>query len=89
LESGGQIPSFPLARASKKGAPLDDINTIRFVDVLREMARDTQFIVITHNKLTMEVAQTLYGVTMEEKGVSKLVSVEFEEVQPEQERATA
>jgi len=70
-------------------APLDDINTIRFVDLLREMAQETQFIVITHNKLTMEVASTLYGVTMEEKGVSKLVSVELEEVQPEQERATA
>ena len=44
---------------------------------------------ITHNKLTMAVASTLYGVTMEEKGVSKLVSVEMEEVQPEPQRATA
>ncbi len=79
----------PFCILDEVDAPLDDINTIRFVDVLREMARDTQFIVITHNKLTMEVASTLYGVTMEEKGVSKLVSVELEEVQPEPERATA
>jgi chromosome segregation protein len=79
----------PFCILDEVDAPLDDINTICFVDVLRGMARDTQFIVITHNKLTMEVAQILYGVTMEEKGVSKLVSVELEEVQPEQERATA
>jgi len=79
----------PFCILDEVDAPLDDINTIRFVDVLREMARDTQFIVITHNKLTMEVASTLYGVTMEEKGVSKLVSVELEEIQPEPERATA
>ena len=67
-------------------SPLDDINTTRFVDVLREMSSNTQFIVITHNKLSMEVASRLYGVTMEEKGVSKLVSVELEEVQPEERR---
>ena len=64
-------------------------NTTRFVDLLSEMAEGTQFIVITHNKLTMEVASRLYGVTMEEKGVSKLVSVELEEVQPERRLATA
>jgi chromosome segregation protein len=51
------------------------------------MAADTQSIVITHVEMTMEVAFTLDGVTLEEKGVSKLVSVQFEEVQPE--RATA
>ena len=62
----------------------------RFIDLLIEMAQTTQLIMITHNKLTMEVASRLYGVTMEEKGVSKLVSVELEELQPEEERrATA
>ena len=60
---------------------------LRFVDLLREMAQDTQFLVITHNKLTMEVASTLYGVTMEERGISKLVSVEMDEVQPFQDPA--
>jgi chromosome segregation protein len=79
----------PFCILDEVDAPLDDVNTARFADLLREMSGETQFIVITHNKLTMEVASTLYGVTMEEKGVSKLVSVEMEEVQPEFERATA
>ncbi len=79
----------PLCILDEVDAPLDDVNTTRFVDLLAEMATDTQFIVITHNKLTMEVASRLYGVTMEEKGVSKLVSVELEEVQPEKRLATA
>ncbi|HWM92108.1 MAG TPA: chromosome segregation protein SMC [Thermoanaerobaculia bacterium] len=79
----------PFCILDEVDAPLDDVNTTRFVDVLREMSGSTQFIVITHNKLTMEVAGTLYGVTMEEKGVSKLVSVQMEEVQPEEQRATA
>jgi chromosome segregation protein len=79
----------PFCILDEVDAPLDDVNTARFADLLQEMSGETQFIVITHNKLTMEVASTLYGVTMEEKGVSKLVSVEMEEVQPEPERATA
>ncbi len=80
----------PLCILDEVDAPLDDVNTTRFVDLLKEMAANTQFIVITHNKLSMEVASRLYGVTMEEKGVSKLVSVELEEVQPEeQERRSA
>jgi chromosome segregation protein len=62
---------------------------VRFVDLIQELAGNTQFIVITHNKLTMEAAATLYGVTMEERGVSKLVSVALEDVQPEQRRAMA
>jgi len=79
----------PLCILDEVDAPLDDVNTTRFIDLLSEMAGGTQFIVITHNKLTMEVASRLYGVTMEEKGVSKLVSVELEEVQPERRLATA
>ena len=58
-------------------APLDDVNIQKFKRVLSEFAQDTQFIVVTHNKLTMESADYLYGVTMENKGVSKLVSVKF------------
>ena len=79
----------PFCILDEVDAPLDDVNTVRFVDLLRELAGETQFIVITHNKLSMEVASTLYGVTMEERGVSKLVAVEMEEVQPEPERQAA
>jgi len=78
----------PFCILDEVDAPLDDVNTLRFVGMLRELARETQCIVITHNKLTMEVAGTLYGVTMEERGVSKLVAVELEEIQPA-EAATA
>ncbi|MCX6537340.1 MAG: chromosome segregation protein SMC [Acidobacteria bacterium] len=58
-------------------APLDDANTGRFLDMLRAMQADTQFILITHNRKTMEIADRLYGVTMEEPGVSKLISVKL------------
>jgi chromosome segregation protein len=61
-------------------APLDDANVGRFRDMLREFARNTQFIIITHNKITMELADTLYGITMQETGVSSLVSVAFDQV---------
>ena len=79
----------PFCILDEVDAPLDDVNTVRFVDLLQELAGETQFIVITHNKLTMEAAGTLYGVTMEERGVSKLVSVALEDVQPEPRRALA
>jgi chromosome segregation protein len=79
----------PLCILDEVDAPLDDVNTARFIDLLVEMSESTQLVIITHNKLTMEVASRLYGVTMEEKGVSKLVSVELEEIQPEEQRATA
>ncbi len=58
-------------------APLDDANVGRFTDLVREMSQRTQFIVITHNKRTMETANYIYGVTMEEPGVSQVVSVKF------------
>jgi chromosome segregation protein len=79
----------PFCILDEVDAPLDDVNTTRFVDMLREMTGDTQFIVITHNKLTMAVASSLYGVTMQEKGVSKLVSVRIDDVQPEERRRSA
>ncbi|HVR12089.1 MAG TPA: AAA family ATPase, partial [Thermoanaerobaculia bacterium] len=85
-----QTKPSPFCILDEVDAPLDDVNTVRFVDLLRDLAGDTQFIIITHNKLTMEVAGSLYGVTMEEKGVSKLVAVELDEIQPaEPRRATA
>jgi chromosome segregation protein len=72
----------PFCILDEVDAPLDDVNTLRFVDLLTKMARDTQFIVITHNKLTMEAAARLYGVTMQERGVSTLVAVTLAAVQP-------
>jgi chromosome segregation protein len=78
-----RIKPSPFCILDEVDAPLDDINTLRFVGMLRELAKETQCIVITHNKLTMEVASTLYGVTMEERGVSKLVTVALEESYPE------
>ena len=56
-------------------APLDDANIGRFVEILKQMQEQTQFIIITHSRKTMEIADRLYGVTMEEPGVSKLISV--------------
>ena len=58
-------------------APLDDANIGRFVEMLQGMQDHTQFIIITHSRKTMEIADRLYGVTMEEPGVSKLISIEL------------
>ena len=58
-------------------APLDDANIGRFVEILKQMQQHTQFIIITHSRKTMEIADRLYGVTMEEPGVSKLISVKL------------
>jgi len=60
-------------------AALDDANVSRYANYLKRFANETQFILITHRKGTMEAADTLYGVTMQEQGVSKLVSVTFKE----------
>ena len=58
-------------------APLDDLNIFRFNDLLKIIGEKSQIVMITHNKKTMEFADTLFGVTMENKGVSKIVSVNF------------
>ena len=73
-----QYKPSPYCILDEVDAPLDDVNIQKFKRVLNSFADDTQFIVVTHNKLTMEAADYLYGVTMEQKGVSKLVSVKFE-----------
>ena len=65
----------PFCLLDEVDAPLDDANVERFVSLLKEMSQTAQFLVITHNKRTMEAANILYGVTMEEEGVSKLISV--------------
>jgi chromosome segregation protein len=68
----------PFCLLDEVDAPLDEANVGRFTNKVAQMSTSTQFIVITHNKRTMEMAKALYGVTMEEVGVSKLVSVRFE-----------
>jgi chromosome segregation protein len=67
----------PFCVLDEVDAPLDDANISRFTQLLMELSKETQYILITHNKRTMEIAQTLYGVTMEEPGVSKIVGVDF------------
>ena len=69
------IKPTPFCILDEVDAPLDEANVGRFNEIVREMTEHSQFILITHNKRTMEIVDTLYGVTMEEPGVSKLVSV--------------
>ena len=69
----------PFCILDEVDAPLDEANVGRFARWWRTWARDTQFIVVTHNRRTMEMAPVLYGVTMQEPGVSKLVSVRWNE----------
>jgi chromosome segregation protein len=68
----------PFCVLDEVDAPLDEANIERMTRLIKEMSNQTQFIVITHAKRTMEAAQSLYGVTMQEPGVSKLVSVKFQ-----------
>ncbi len=74
------VKPSPFCMLDEADAPLDDVNIGRFVNMLREFSRNTQFLVITHNKLTMETANHLYGVTMMEPGCSSIVSVNFHDV---------
>jgi chromosome segregation protein len=73
------IKPTPFCLLDEVDAPLDEGNVGRYNELLREMSKQSQFILITHNKRTMEVVDTLYGVTMEEPGISKLVSVRLRE----------
>jgi len=73
------VKPSPFCILDEVDAPLDDSNIDRFSRILRKFSNNTQFIVVTHNKRTMEAANAMYGVTMEEEGVSKLVSVRFNE----------
>jgi chromosome segregation protein len=79
-----QVKPSPFCILDEIDAPLDDANVDRFTRVLQEFAEKTQFVIVTHNRMTMRVAKTLYGVTMEEEGVSRVVSVKFEDEIPEQ-----
>jgi chromosome segregation protein len=73
------IKPSPFCLLDEVDAPLDEANIGRFNEIVREMSRTSQFIMITHSKATMGMADTLYGVTMEEPGVSKVVSVRLNE----------
>jgi chromosome segregation protein len=76
------IRPTPFCLLDEIDAPLDEENIGRFTAVLKELAQNAQFLVITHNKRTMGIADSLFGVTMEEPGVSKLVSVRLGDLQP-------
>jgi chromosome segregation protein len=71
------VKPTPFCLLDEVDAPLDEANIRRFSDMIRELSESSQFIMITHNKTTMSCADCLYGVTMEEPGVSKLVSVKL------------
>lgn len=73
------VKPSPFCILDEIDAPLDDANIDRFTKILKDFSQNTQFIVVTHNKRTMESCDTLYGVTMQEEGVSKIVSVRFNE----------
>ncbi len=74
-----ELNPAPFCMLDEVDAPLDDANVGRFCDIVREMSEKVQFVFITHNKVTMEMARQLTGVTMQEPGVSRLVSVDLDE----------
>ena len=72
-----KINPAPFCVLDEIEAALDDVNVYRFAEYLKKFSKETQFLVITHRKGTMEAANTVYGVTMEENGVSKLLSMKL------------
>ncbi|MCX8087392.1 MAG: chromosome segregation protein SMC [Rhodocyclaceae bacterium] len=74
-----QLNPAPFCMLDEVDAPLDDSNTLRFCEMVKRMSRQTQFVFITHSKITMEMAEQLIGVTMQEQGVSRVVEVDIEE----------
>jgi chromosome segregation protein len=79
----------PFCILDEVDAPLDETNVGRFAQMVADMSADAQFIVVTHNRRTMEMASVLYGVTMQEPGVSRLVSVKWDEQPPAQAQAAS
>jgi chromosome segregation protein len=73
------VKPSPFCILDEVDAPLDEANVDRFMRLIRRFSAETQFLIVTHNKRTMELADRLYGVTMQEAGVSTLVGVRFEE----------
>lgn len=76
-----EVKPAPFCILDEVDAPLDDANVSRFTGVLNQYIASTQFVIVTHNKKTMSIADILFGVSMEEKGVSKLISMQFEKKQ--------
>ena len=74
-----ELNPAPFCMLDEVDAPLDDLNTMRFIDLVQEMSEKVQFIYITHNKISMEKSNHLMGVTMQEPGVSRMVAVDVEE----------
>jgi len=74
-----QLNPAPFCLLDEVDAPLDDANTERFVRLVQKMSEQTQFLFITHNKIAMEMAHQLVGITMAESGVSRMVAVDIEE----------
>ena len=74
-----QLNPAPFCMLDEVDAPLDDTNTERFCELVKKMSAHTQFVFVSHNKITMEMAQQLVGVTMQESGVSRVVAVDLEE----------
>jgi chromosome segregation protein len=72
-----QVKPSPFCILDEVDAPLDDANIDRFIKIIRKFSKDTQFIIVTHNKRTMEASDLMYGVTMAEEGISTIVNVRF------------
>jgi chromosome segregation protein len=74
-----ELNPAPFCFLDEVDAPLDDANVVRYSDMLKALSEKTQLVYITHNKISMEIAERLVGVTMSEPGVSRLVAVDVEE----------
>ena len=74
-----ELNPAPFCMLDEVDAPLDDLNTMRFIELVEEMSKSVQFVYITHNKISMERSKHLMGVTMQEPGVSRIVAVDVDE----------